>query len=67
MEVIGSEQVWKETPNADLIFDHTRLIIRQGPHYLFARQKDRYTPIDATNLNQEEISDAFLFAQIPAD
>lgn len=41
-------------------------VVRQGSRYLFARQKDRYIPIDPAKLDIEEIPDAFLSAQIPA-
>jgi hypothetical protein len=66
MEVVTSEQVWEETDNGELVFDHIRVILRQGSRYLFARQQDRYAPIDATKLDLEEIPDTFLYAQIPA-
>ncbi|KAK3332917.1 hypothetical protein B0T19DRAFT_416741 [Cercophora scortea] len=44
MEVVASEEVWEETENDELVFDHIRVIVRQGSRYLFARQKDRYAP-----------------------
>jgi hypothetical protein len=35
MEVVASEQVWEETDNDELVFDHIRVIVRQGSRYLF--------------------------------
>ncbi|GAB1311968.1 hypothetical protein MFIFM68171_02178 [Madurella fahalii] len=66
MEVVVSEQVWEEIDNDKLVFDHIRVIVRQGSRYFFARQQDRYAPIDATQLDLEEIPDTFLYAQVPA-
>lgn len=66
MEVIASEQVWKETDNGELVSDHIRVIVLQGSRYLLACQEDRYAPIDAAKLDLEEIPDTFPYAQIPA-
>lgn len=66
IEVVAWEQAWKEIDNDEPVFDHIRVIFRRGSRYLFARQQDRYAPIDATKLHLEEIPDAFLYAPVPA-
>ena len=63
MEVVASEQAWKETGNDELVFDHIRAIVRQGSRNFFARQQDRYALINATKLDLEEIPDSFLYTQ----
>lgn len=67
VEVVASEQVWRETDDNDLVFDHIRVILRNGPRYFFARQQDRYARINFQNLALEEIPDTFLYAPLPAD
>lgn len=58
MEMVVSEEVWKNLDNDELVFDHILLIVRPGSRYLFARQRDRHAPIDATKLHLEEIPDS---------
>ncbi|CAJ2508372.1 Uu.00g133980.m01.CDS01 [Anthostomella pinea] len=66
MEVVASEQAWKDSDTGELVFDHIGAILRQGSCYFSSRQYDRYAPIDVTKLHFQEIPEAFLYAPLPA-
>ncbi|KAI1462871.1 kinase-like domain-containing protein [Annulohypoxylon moriforme] len=64
MNILASNEVWKEA-GKEFVFDHIRVILRKGDHFYFAQQKDRYSPINLSKLNVQEVPKEHLSAPLP--
>ena len=69
MEVLEQSSIWKDVGD-DMQFDHTKIILREGDDYFYARSPARYRPqdkIDPDQLEKHPIPSAHIWPSFPED